>query len=211
MDARIDNLKEVLKDLVPKDYDFANDLINGKHGYEAKKSLSEKQWYWVKELTKRGEAKRSPELFPQESKTVDVGSMKGLIDMFAKAKAKLKFPRLYLQIDNVPVRLSIAGPLSKKTGSVVVTDGEPYGMNKFYGWVSPDGLWEKSLKEFDETNHILRLLKKVSEDPAKAATEHGRMHGKCCMCNLELKDERSVAVGYGKTCAKNWGLPWGKK
>lgn len=211
MDVRIDSLKEVLKDLVPKDYEFANDLINGKHGYVAKNSLSDKQWYWVKELTKRGEEKRTPSLFPPESKTENVGSMKGLINMFSKAKEKLKYPRLYLEIDGVPVRLSIAGPNSKKTGSVVVTDGGPYGDNKFYGWVSPEGLWEKSMRLFPETNTILRLLKRVSEDPVKAAAEHGHMHGRCCMCNLELSDERSTKVGYGPVCAKNWGLPWGEK
>jgi hypothetical protein len=34
---------------------------------------------------------------------------------------------------------------------------------------------------------------------------------KCCFCNKLLSDERSAAVGYGHTCATNWGLPWGAK
>lgn len=39
--------------------------------------------------------------------------------------------------------------------------------------------------------------------------ECSRDSNSCCYCRDRLKDFRSVALGYGPTCAKRWGLPWG--
>ena len=56
---------------------------------------------------------------------------------------------------------------------------------------------------------ITDLLTRFAADPAKVASEHGALTGSCCFCNKALKDERSTQVGYGSTCAKHYGLPWG--
>jgi hypothetical protein len=44
---------------------------------------------------------------------------------------------------------------------------------------------------------------------ADEAARFGHDHGECVYCARHLSDDRSVAVGYGATCAKNYGLPWG--
>lgn len=47
---------------------------------------------------------------------------------------------------------------------------------------------------------------KMTEVEAKA---FGARYGFCCVCCIELTDNRSVLAGYGKTCAKNngWWYP----
>jgi hypothetical protein len=49
----------------------------------------------------------------------------------------------------------------------------------------------------------------MAADPAKAASEYGRLTVHCCFCSLPFTDARSTAVGYGRICAGNYGLPWG--
>lgn len=45
---------------------------------------------------------------------------------------------------------------------------------------------------------------------ADQAAKFGKLWGQCVFCSRLLTDERSVAVGYGPTCATNNGLPWGE-
>jgi len=54
-------------------------------------------------------------------------------------------------------------------------------------------------------------LMAIAKDPRGEAVGHGHLHGNCSMCRKRLSDERSMKVGYGQTCAKNWGMPWGEK
>jgi hypothetical protein len=46
---------------------------------------------------------------------------------------------------------------------------------------------------------------------AEEAAEYGRATGQCIVCCRSLTDDRSLEVGYGKTCAGNNGWPWGAK
>lgn len=50
-----------------------------------------------------------------------------------------------------------------------------------------------------------------SEMSIEQAIEYGRETGVCQFCARELKTEESKARGYGPTCAKNNGLPWGNE
>ena len=38
------------------------------------------------------------------------------------------------------------------------------------------------------------------------AAQHGHETGHCCFCNKKLDDEKSVTLGCGPVCAKNYGL-----
>lgn len=52
-----------------------------------------------------------------------------------------------------------------------------------------------------------------SEELRQYAAGHGHSTGQCVFCMLPLTDDgegKSVQVGYGQKCAKNYGLPWGK-
>ena len=52
-----------------------------------------------------------------------------------------------------------------------------------------------------------------SEALAKMAAKFGAEHGNCMFCDKDLTDERSNpalgGAGYGRHCAKKYGLPWG--
>ena len=56
---------------------------------------------------------------------------------------------------------------------------------------------------------IVKLVNRLAKNPAKVATEYGKLTGNCCFCRRALTDKRSVTVGYGSTCAGNYGLEWG--
>lgn len=45
----------------------------------------------------------------------------------------------------------------------------------------------------------------------EAAAEFGKVYGFCVNCAADLTDERSIAVGYGATCARNFGWPYPTK
>lgn len=202
---KVDELAALLKDggLQERDTVFARSLVDsfGKYG-----RLSEKQEYWVGRLVAQTVVP------PSEPKKVEVDSMSGLIDLFVKAKQKLKWPKLDLEIDGQPVRLALLGERSKNAGSVSVTDGAPFSISKYFGHVTSEGQWVMGRSATpDWEDKLAKLLKAFSRNAAKAAAEYGHLTGRCCMCNKKLSDERSTFVGYGKTCASNWGLPWGEK
>ncbi len=202
-------LKNGMDKLSARDQQFAASLYAQA---QSKGKLSDKQWYWVGVLVDRVQTAGVPD-FTKE--VVAVGQMKGLIALFETAKQHLKYPAISLQLpDGQPVTLKISGSKSKTPGYVQVSDGGPFGANKWFGRVSPEGAWEKSkLVENDAglSTSIHALLVGMSRNPAQTAADYGKLTGRCCFCNKKLEDEKSTSVGYGPVCAKNYGLPWGAK
>lgn len=196
---------QTLKDCIPqmnmRDAKFAESLIGQ---FENKGRLSDKQWYWVEELAKRV-------INPESSKRdeVAVGSYKKVYDLLEYAKQHLKYPKIRFMRNGQNVAVFLAGPRSRYYGKVLVTDGERFGMNEFYGAIDVAGNWELPRKAVPP--EVVRIISELAEDPAGMASEYGRLTGNCCFCHMPLKDERSTGVGYGPTCAKNYGLPWGGK
>jgi len=159
--------------------------------------------------------------------TVAVGSLDGIIALFDKAAARLKFPAVVLAVRGSTgldgIRVSRAGSRSKAPGSLNVTsaqrDESEYGRT-WYGRVTLDGQFQPSR---DCVPAIAEAIKAFAANPAKVASEYGKvkrlqvqqedgsykMVGQCCFCMKALTDERSTAVGYGKICAGHYGLPWG--
>jgi hypothetical protein len=206
---QVDKLDTLKGKLSTGDRRFANNLISGPYGYRTRvgkgqtSRFSQKQVACVEKLIERAEN-------PIPVKTAEVGSMAGLIAIFKKAAVHLKYPKISLGLDeNTPVVFALAGSRSQAPGSVNVTDGKPFGQNKWYGRVSPEGTWEIGRSPHEELPQVGELLEKMSNDPAATAAEYGRLTGNCCFCNRKLKDERSTNVGYGRTCAGHYGLPWG--
>jgi len=195
---KVDALEIAIPFLPYKDRDFAGSLVKGFKKYN---SLSPKQVYWVEILLKKalGQDNSKPA-------AVEIGDFKGVLALFAKAKAALKFPKINLYVSGNPVVLSVAGPKSKAPGSVNVTDGGKFGSNKYYGRVSPDGAFQAGFKDYPEAGEVLALLKALAENPEKVAHDSGKLSGYCCFCNKSLSDPQSTAAGYGPVCAKNWGL-----
>ncbi len=141
----------------------------------------------------------------------ELPSVAGVVALLNVAKtAGLQFPKLWLQLpDATPLRISIAGEASRTPGYLMLTDGGPFGSNRYFGRISPLGVLELGRDAPPVRDALVDLLSRLARDPAKVAADFGHLTGNCCFCNRKLNDERSVTVGYGQTCAKKFGLPWG--
>jgi len=134
-----------------------------------------------------------------------------IIAIFTAAVAHLKYPKVRLALrDLSEIVLSRAGERARQPGTINVTNGGRFGEsdNCWYGRIALDGTFQESR---DCTDEIAELLVDFSGDPAGIAAEHGKLTGNCCFCGRKLSDERSTDVGYGPTCASNFGLVWGVK
>ena len=206
LNAVATELRDNMANLETKDVGFAASLLDQ---LDSKGNLSVKQAYWVGVLKDRA-IKKEDEYHRPETVKNDLGTFAGIFEMFAVAKEHLKFPKIRLQLESGhDVCLAVAGSRSKYAGQIMVSDGRPYGCNRWYGRVDQDGVFTRAYKKFDEDADVLVLLEKLAKNPAETAAEYGRMTGKCCFCNHGLKDERSTEVGYGPVCADHYALPWG--
>jgi len=154
---------------------------------------------------------------PAEAK--QVGDMSGVLNLFASAKAKMKYPKVILAVPetDLTIKLSVAGKMAKVPGSITVVDANKPasdGKADWYGRITVDGQFQPAARLNGRLDKVVALLKKFAADPAGVAAEHGKTTGLCCFCNHKLgegEDKRSVDVGYGPTCAKKFGVPWGVK
>lgn len=147
---------------------------------------------------------------PRES--VALPSVAGVVALLRTAQDNgLKFPKLWLAFaDGGDLRITIAGTTSRTPGFLMLTDGRPFGENCFYGRISPAGELELGRDAGGRRDELVPLLERLASEPAKVAAEYGHLTGNCCFCSRKLSDDRSIAVGYGSTCAKKFGLAWGK-
>ena len=134
--------------------------------------------------------------------------MSGVNKLFDKAIANgLKYPKIRLQTPSgQQVALGRAGNGSRYRGQIMVTDGERYGCNKYFGRVTEQGQWV--VGRIDEPA-VRILLEQLGADPAKVASQYGKLTGNCCFCFRKLEDKRSTDVGFGPVCAEKYSLPWG--
>lgn len=148
----------------------------------------------------------------QAAATASVGNLGGVLGLFEKAKQHLKFPAIVLSVPaiNETIRVNVAGAQAKVPGSLNVvsyTQDDKYGRKLWYGRVLQNGTFEQR----SPAPAIAERLAAFAADPVKIASEHGKLTGRCCFCNIALTDERSTAVGYGPICAQHYDLPWGEK
>jgi hypothetical protein len=120
--------------------------------------------------------------------------------LFQTAKKQLQHPAIELQFaDGSPIALKLAGPASKYAGSVHVTDGKPFGQNKWFGAVKPDGTWEPSENGKLVKDDLTHILKRLAQNPAKVAADYGKLF---CFCHLH----ESARIGHGLVRAQHRGL-----
>jgi hypothetical protein len=197
--------------------EFAQSLVYKSTG---RWGLSYEQWFYVHDMAMQATLPAAPR------PTVEVADMSRVIAMFETAKAhaakrtgkKARAPKIHLQVSKVqdhqnfemyPICLSMAGDSAKVPGSINVTDGGPYGNNKWYGRILRNGTFEAGR---DVPSTLVPFLKEFAANPEQIASAHGRLTNSCCFCNRSLTDEganRSVEVGYGPICAERFGLSWG--
>jgi hypothetical protein len=169
---------------------------------DKKGTVSPEQWKWINKLA---DMIKNPQAKP-EPKTETVGDFSGVIALFNAAASKLKSPRITLQIaQDVPLALSLCGPNSKTPGSISLSDGGPYKNNRYYGRVSPNGVWVQARDNDEDTMTAIGIiLTAIADDPARMVADYGHKTGRCGFCQLPLSDPNSTAVGYGQKCASNW-------
>lgn len=129
------------------------------------------------------------------------------IDIMQLANEKIQYPRIHLHNGYV---LNRAGANAKYPGSINVTDGKPYGRNQWFGRISTQGTLTMPNYMQKHGEELQYELDKFQLDPAKYAECYGKATANCMFCHKELTAQQSVAVGYGPTCAANYGLPWGE-
>lgn len=165
---------------------------------EGGKPLTEKQWFWVGKLAYDHLTK------PPEPEAVHV-DLEPIMAMFAKAGETLKRPKVRISdgSEKGEICFSIAGPRSRYSGDIMVTDGKAFGENKFYGRISQGGTLNPS-RHCTET--ITQKIQAFSEHPAEVSAAYGRLTGRCSFCGLELKAGTSLLVGRGPVCSDKFGL-----
>lgn len=177
---------------------FARSLISKAH----LPSFSFKQRRWVGILIERATAPRTNEM--------DVGDMSDLYAFFMNARDHLKFPKLTIRLpDDTAVKLYMSTQRSKSpdTINVVLPDVYlPNGRNVWLGRIHQNGKWEMPHVLPECTSLVVDLVGALQQDAHGVAHAYGKHTGNCCFCLKTLSDARSVAVGYGKTCASNYGL-----
>ena len=188
-------LRDALPRLAPRDAEFALSLLT----QARKRALSGKQLHWAAELTARASR-------PEPPPPAHIPGMSGILDLFQQAGRKLRHPAVILSSPEAgTVRLSVAGTRAKVPGSINVTDTGKYPDAQWYGRVMQNGTYQPSRNANAEA--VTSLLRRFAADPATVAAEHGKMTGGCSFCCRPLTDTRSLEVGYGPVCAKNYGLP----
>ena len=201
--AKVTTLEAGIKTLPERDRGFALSLYTF---YQKNKFLTEKQLYWVDQLTSKVNIIKSAPPLP----TTDLGAgFQKIYELFDKARQSgLRQPKIRLETqDGIQIILRVLGDQSKYKGSVSVTDNaRDYASRTYYGRIDQDGKFHMSPKIVDS---VVDLMKALAANPAGMAALYGHKTSSCCFCGLELKTRESVAMGYGPICAGNYGLPWG--
>lgn len=125
----------------------------------------------------------------------------------------LKWPKIRLQTAQrqpQPVVISRNGSKSRNPGHLSVTNGGKYGTpeNEYMGRIDPAGHFFAASLYTGNIHAVEDVLYWLSQDPAEVARKYGQLTGNCMFCEMKLSDPRSTAVGYGRDCAKHFGLPW---
>lgn len=94
----------------------------------------------------------------------------------------------------------------RNKGSVAIVSEGGYGNNDFYGYIRENGEVELRGKGHSNKEWITQLMKWLETDLHGIIEMYGAKSGKCCFCRKTLTDRKSVAAGFGKTCANNYGL-----
>lgn len=124
---------------------------------------------------------------PTAEAAVDTGELE---KVFARVNPKLKKPALNVG----PFRFSPAPDTGRNPGAIYVKHEGQY-LGKMLGG--------KFLAR--ATQEIMDTVLGIAGDPLGKAIEHGKLTGRCAVCNRNLTDEDSTGRGIGPVCAKKFG------
>jgi hypothetical protein len=124
---------------------------------------------------------------------------------FVRKAASNGAKKMVLTFENAGAVVAIS--FKSDRGILYVTDGKPYGENRYFGAIDTASAKMRTGRDKMSAPESL-LFSAIAADPAKAAAESGHLTGRCSFCSRTLDDSRSVQHGYGPQCAKKFGLPW---
>lgn len=196
----ISDLEALMGSLNERDAKFANDLINGPYGFKKRGGLSDKQRPYVFRLLETA-------MGLGRADAVNVGNVSGIVALINKAKGHIKWPKVVFEAGFGKVKIWIQGPNAKFPGAIGLTVN-----GLWMGRIQPDGEFQASqvYSSASMKDQFLELLNAFAADPAGVGAKYGKLAGRCCFCQKCLEDPKSLAMGYGPTCAENYGLPWGQ-
>ena len=199
----VEQLADSIDQLPARNQSFAADLINQ---FSNTGSLSPNQSGWVTKLLNR--VKSAEPIY---------GDFNAIRVMFrlAAANGGLKFPKIRLMSKGGRfVQLNFDAEGAEKT-KVFVDGWQGHGHRKYAGEISENTLkpWDGKFGApmLENDGDVRLLLQEFALDPVKVAKASAAKLGCCSFCGQRLSDDRSKEAGYGPTCAKNYGLPWGGK
>jgi len=192
-------------------------------------------WFWIHTAVQR-ERERNRAPGPTGTPQETASATRFLGDLFIVAMGQgLKRPmiRLHYKGRRFKWYLSARGTLCLKTGALAVErqitatiNGEkqvtetvyshdPVGDEEYAGCAYNGRFSVARNRDTGVERPLLTVerefLDRMRADPVGFISECGKDMGRCCYCNQPLEDPTSKRVGYGKTCAGRYGLPWGDK
>ncbi len=160
-------------------------------------------WFWmVKAIQEASSASETRDLTEFVSDLFVIAVGRGLKSPMIRLCFK-EYSRRY------KIKLSKKGNVCLLGGNVHPDTSDPVGEEEYIGiWLGGKFLSSKfrSLSQADN-----EFLKNLGADPQGFFAKCSKDMDRCCYCGKQLEDIRSKEVGYGSTCASNWGLPWGGK
>ena len=168
------------------------------------KALSDKQHASLGSMIDKAEKREAEKAKIKKAEQDVAPRFAELASHFLIASANLKWPKLRLATADLDkIVLSRAGPNSRNPGHINVTDGRPYGDNRYYGRIDPEG---RAFLRNDIPPKIEAELVAINDDPAEAIRVTGTRTGQCCCCGRELTNPVSIENGIGPICANGWGF-----
>ena len=188
---KFEDMLSLLPKMVQKDRRFGTSLYSNFRQYGR---LSEKQWGFVKMLAER---------YNQQEPIY--GSFDPILVMFRLAESNgLKAPKIRLLTkENTFVQLNFKP--GSTTIDVYIDGWQGHGHRKFAGWIAHDQI--RPFRTDRMTEDVKTVIQDLALDPLGTAKAMAARLGNCMYCNKRLSDDDSKSVGYGRTCAKHFGLP----
>lgn len=195
-----------IQGMVPAtDKEFVNSLISQ---HQKKHSLSPKQAYWVFIKMQNAMGIKETPVVAADNGKRSIPHIERVFEMFAEAGKTLKKPGVVFPKVITDQGLKVYPGYKGDSINVVLKGVYPGKI----GWITNTGMlnFKNNCNLTDEQKQTVRdLLKAFATSPAETVAHYGKLANRCCFCAKELTDPKSVDAGYGKTCAGNYGLPWG--
>ena len=211
----IDFLEKNFKLLKTGDIAFYTSI---KNQYQKYGNISGNQLFWLKKfcltILSEGQLSKNPDVKNTDKSPLEYWqllSFPAILKLINTARESgLKYPSIQLEYQEKSfgtIRIKICYSPHFNCIQIKVSDGYFCSLTAKQGNIY---CITKERKWFNEIGpSVFEFLQDFEKDPISGAKLQARKTSNCCFCCNRLTDPRSVLMGYGPTCADNFGLPWG--